>query len=379
MFKKPHRRGRRSDKEKEITELNEKLKKYAQFMTVSEFETFLENLRKQRQICKKIQELQYYRTQMGMTSLKEIEKYTEDKQVTNTNSNHLIKRRKRRKKQSDSMLADDLTPKRLTRRQYSFASPINSFASLSLGLTARKNKKRINKTDSSINVSTISNTGDLDISNIRNFSTSRSSQSSESSDSMNNYELVENYDDEDTKHNLDDLISDDEYEDVDIDNYDSQFDLITELKTKQNDTSNNDDLFTDEDDEHSNENEDDDDVEEEDCSEDLSSGGAASSGGSGINDSNHELSCNGRRLRQLSNRRNNSINDSFNLKLNAGKELKCFVNKTSKLIKSKSTISKLKKKRLNLQRTITSNGRSERLCSMPGYNLLSENEKKVIN
>lgn len=28
--------------------------------------------------------------------------------------------------------------------------------------------------------------------------------------------------------------------------------------------------------------------------------------------------------------------------------------------------------------TISRNGRSERLCSMPGYNLLSENEKKVI-
>jgi hypothetical protein len=107
----------------------------------------------------------------------------------------------------------------------------------------------------------------------------------------------------------------------------------------------------------------------------LSSGGAASSGGSGINDSNHELLCsNGRRLRQLSNRRNNLINDSFNLKQNGTKDLKYFDAKQKKHKTCKS-MSKLKKKRLNKQRI---NGRSERLCSMPGYNLLSENEKKVI-
>jgi hypothetical protein len=377
------RRGRRSNKEKELAELNEKLKKYAQFLPVSEYETFIENLRKQRQICKKIQELNYYRSEMGMTTLKEIEMYTQEKQDLNGHNGNR-KRRKRRKKMSESMLADDSTPKRLTRRQYSNSmfTPIHGFHTLSLGLPyKRKNKKRIN--------TTINNNKDTNATSDLNNEESNQSQnfSSESSDSMNNYELVENYenyDDEDddddeeddeNKHNLNDLISEDENEDdeededVNVDDDNSTFDSINQIKNKRN---GNEDIFTDEDDDEDDDEEEeedeDNDNEEEDCSEDLSSGGAASSGGSGINDSNHELLCmnNGRRLRQLSNRRNISINDSFNLKQNGNK---------LKKHKSNKTISKLKKKRLQQERI---NGRSERLCSMPGYNLLSENEKKVI-
>jgi hypothetical protein len=384
------RRGRRSNKEKELAELNEKLKKYAQFLPVSEYETFIENLRKQRQICKKIQELNYYRSEMGMTTLKEIEMYSQDKQDSNGHNGNR-KRRKRRKKMSESMLADDSTPKRLTRRQYSNSmfTPIHGFHTLSLGLPyKRKNKKRINTTTTTTN-----NNKDTNATSDLNNEESNQSQnfSSESSDSMNNYELVENYenyDDEDdddddeeeeeeddeNKHNLNDLISEDENEDdeenedVNVDDDNSTFESINQIKNKRN---GNEDIFTDEDDDDDDEEEEGDEDngnEEEDCSEDLSSGGAASSGGSGINDSNHELLCmnNGRRLRQLSNRRNISINDSFNLKQNGNK---------LKKHKSNKTISKLKKKRLQQERI---NGRSERLCSMPGYNLLSENEKKVI-
>ena len=184
------RRGRRSNKEKELAELNEKLKKYAQFLPVSEYETFIENLRKQRQICKKIQELNYYRSEMGMTTLKEIEMYTQEKQDSNGHNGNR-KRRKRRKKMSESMLADDSTPKRLTRRQYSNSmfTPIHGFHTLSLGLPyKRKNKKRINTTINNNNKDTNA-TSDL------NNEESNQSQnfSSESSDSMNNYELVENY------------------------------------------------------------------------------------------------------------------------------------------------------------------------------------------
>jgi hypothetical protein len=66
--------------DKEMLELNEKLKKFAQFLSVSDYESLLENLRKQHQLYGKIQKLHYYRSELGMTSTKEIEKYTKERQ-----------------------------------------------------------------------------------------------------------------------------------------------------------------------------------------------------------------------------------------------------------------------------------------------------------
>lgn len=185
---------------------------------------------------------------------------------------------------------------------------------------------------------------------------------SNSSNSMNIYELVDQ-----AKAAGEDLISDHRDEDIESENDEN----IEKEK-----------IFTDEED---NENE---------ASEDLSSGGAASSGGSGINEPNIELINNfGRRLRTLSNRRNNSLlvkknkkkNKKLNISLNTSASSKPRLNsgikRTNELLKSAKSPNNAggkmmtqKLKLLDLQK----NGRSERLCSMPGYNLLSENEKKVL-
>ena len=62
------------------SELNDKLKKYAQFLNVSDYEILLENFRKQRKLAKRIQELQYYRTELGLTKLSEIDMYKKEKE-----------------------------------------------------------------------------------------------------------------------------------------------------------------------------------------------------------------------------------------------------------------------------------------------------------
>lgn len=163
--------------------------------------------------------------------------------------------------------------------------------------------------------------------------------------------------------------------------------LVTDDQDDQNGSENdenhdNDQIYTDED--------------ENEISEDLSSGGAASSGGSGINepDASSVIPHVGRRLRTLDNRRNNSLlvkkSKKLNLSLNNSNTAnkrhnsslsKSNIKRTNMLLKTAKAgnaagnkiISK-KLKLLDMQR----NGRSERLCSMPGYNLLSENEKKVL-
>ena len=187
---------------------------------------------------------------------------------------------------------------------------------------------------------------------------------------MNIYELVDK-----SAKDLEDLISEDRDDDD------------AESENNDNNLANNKEkIFTDDEgDEDENENE---------TSEDLSSGGAASSGGSGINEPNIGLINNfGRRLRALNNRRNNSLlvkknkmNMKLNMSLNAsstgGKSrLNSSMKRTNELLKSaKSPVNgngKMMAQKLKLL-DLHKNGRSERLCSMPGYNLLSENEKKVL-
>lgn len=54
---------------------------------------------------------------------------------------------------------------------------------------------------------------------------------------------------------------------------------------------------------------------------------------------------------------------------------------TTALVKTRGKKMKRRKGKMNendgLMMTCRNDGRTERLCSMPGYNLLSENEKKV--
>ncbi len=174
---------------------------------------------------------------------------------------------------------------------------------------------------------------------------------------MNIYELVEK-----SAKDLEDLISEDrdDEEQAELENNENS---LANIKEK---------IYTDEEGEE----------DENETSEDLSSGGAASSGGSGINEPNIGLVNNfGRRLRALNNRRNNSLlikkNKKLNMSLNASSmgdksRLNSTMKRTNELLKSaKSPVNGSGKK-------MQKNGRSERLCSMPGYNLLSENEKKVL-
>ena len=77
------------------SELNDKLKKYAQFLHVSDYEHLLENLRKQRKLAKRIQELQYYRTQLGLTKLAHIESYKREREELK------LKRQWKRKEKKD--------------------------------------------------------------------------------------------------------------------------------------------------------------------------------------------------------------------------------------------------------------------------------------
>lgn len=64
------------------------MRKYAQFMSVSDYETLLENLRKQKQLSDRIKELQYYRSHLGITKFKDVEQYNKDKQQRIQNKNH---------------------------------------------------------------------------------------------------------------------------------------------------------------------------------------------------------------------------------------------------------------------------------------------------
>jgi hypothetical protein len=62
---------------------------------VSDYEHLLENLRKQRKLAKRIQELQYYRTQLGLTKLAHIESYKREREELK------LKRQCKRKEKKD--------------------------------------------------------------------------------------------------------------------------------------------------------------------------------------------------------------------------------------------------------------------------------------
>lgn len=142
--------------DKDMSCLNEKLKKYAQFMPVSDYETLLENLRKQRQIYKKIQELETYRSGYGLQKLSEIDELKKE-QLAKTPVVKSVKR----KRKSYQMFAESPN-KRLTRR-------MNTSNAVLMNMSG--------KLDGTLNETNLT---DLNISNIRNFSPTSSTNSSRS-------------------------------------------------------------------------------------------------------------------------------------------------------------------------------------------------------
>ncbi len=154
--------------QKEMSEVNEKLKKYAQFMSVSEYETLIENLRKQRHICKKIQELHTYRSHYGLQKIADVEALKKEQQMGCKMSLGSMKPRKRKRKSYH--LFSESPNKRMTRRQN------NNDSVLYTSVMSNKMENTLNDTGLS----------DLNISNIRNFSPTNSTNTSRSSSSSSN-------------------------------------------------------------------------------------------------------------------------------------------------------------------------------------------------
>jgi hypothetical protein len=145
---------------KEMAAMNESFKKYAQFMSVSEYETLIENLRRQKQLCKRLQELHYCRASCGLTKLSEAAALRAD-----SGKKGLLVPfggARKRKRKSYHLWAESPN-KRMTRRQ--------NVASNSVLENGGKVEATLNET----------NLSELNISNIRNFSPGSSRGSSRSS------------------------------------------------------------------------------------------------------------------------------------------------------------------------------------------------------
>ena len=463
------------ENDREMSELNEKLKKYAQFLNVTDYENLLENLRKQRQLFKRIQELQYYRSELGLTKIKEIEKYNREKERIDEE-----KRQARKEKKARKLSRHLETPKRVTRGQHYQIEQQKKYEMMmkrKKKLAEKNNNNNISdtpskntsnkrfKSEQNDELNTLSNgVGETNL--IKRSSRSNSSNSIDiipkrgrrkknrvidsedeeqhknnqvKNDDQNDEELEEEDEDEDSSDDgylydlndeneegeeyetSDQEDDDNEYsedEDVNSSNTNSEVENESEEDEEMDeddesleDSSNDEDDCEDEDEEEA---EEDDDEEEE----DMSSAGAASSGGSGINEikstpSKRLLmrsdSSNSRLRKSLSSNENNNetskrsritymLNEDSFLKSNGFNGKKKILNNsnsnninhnnhgetngssTNKKISSKNRIRNQSKslilKQKNKKKNKTSR-RSERLCSMSGYNLLSENEKKV--
>jgi hypothetical protein len=116
------------------------MRKFAQFMSVSDYETLLENMRKQRTLFKRIKELAYYRYHLGMTKFKEIEKYNNEKAVKTASLNSSHRRRTSKQERRKQRLTDTPT-KRLTRAQLHQQQQEQKQAQIKL--EERKQRRRI--------------------------------------------------------------------------------------------------------------------------------------------------------------------------------------------------------------------------------------------
>ena len=289
-------------------------------MSVSDYETLLENLRKQRQLCKKIQELQLYRNKLGLTKLKEIEKYKEEEKQARLERDEMKTPRKRRK---SSLKGDGLTSiKRITRRTQRELDQTPS-------LIEKKIDVEVHNEDSNISMA-------------KSPSSTRSRASSINSENLEETivkEMSELITEEDN------AVMNEEGEEEER-RLGSDGDMCEDEETASVRST------------------------VEDYEEDLSSG-MASSGGSGVNEIAHDPGEKKYRRRVQS----KSNTPKPNLKRSPIKNNQ--INKANLIANGNLADDSRKKKGMSKSFT-QRNGRSERLCSMPGYNLLSDNEKKLV-
>ncbi|CAF0883827.1 unnamed protein product [Brachionus calyciflorus] len=421
-------------KDKDMTDLNDKFKKYAQLINVSEYESLIETLRKTRQLSERINELKNYRS-LGITKLSDIDNYNRqnlEKQKLKLELRHF-------KKQTKRMLSYASPNKRSTRFK-------NLKSSFSTRLHSPSKRIKLSKLEGNLN------DNDSHQNHITQLKDNNNTQQDIMTDDLN----------ENNDTNLSNDVDDDDYDNDDEEQeQDEEEDDDNNVDVEDQYLDEDDDLYqekSDDDDDNNNENEKmNNDSETKDTEEDLSSGGAASSVGSGIiNEINTTNIV--KRLRRLNSRstQNNSFvslrskrkkntrssfmnlsltenktcrklrkkvrnkildndiddnqNETFderedieenNDKDQDGQEIQQdeieFKGKKRKIISSRSTSrssstnssalsvnssgnKKAKKENFDIKSTLTrrSSNSTTRLCSLPGYSLLSENEKKLI-
>ncbi len=387
-------------------------------MSVSDYETLLENLRRQRQLYARVDKLHYYRSELGMTSLAEIDEYVRAKQE-----------RKLTKPKRYSYLLG--LSKRVTRGGSRASSPNKSCGGDAFDFAGLPSKrpyvKRKNSslfgTAAATSSSAASTNGSATNGHAKNGNghakrgrkPKNPPVQAPAPASLANFD-EDIYDDEEESNN--DEIAGEEADEEESDVMDS-----IENSEPEDDAEDEDNEVEDDDEE-----EEDEDADELDDSNSTEQGDeedesdvetTTSSSGSAVYELNEDnVVC---RLRRLTSR-SSSINNSSVLNVspkssaataNAGVRNGKITNtsRLSPIKKNKAVVAaaaalikKLKKPLKNNsqlvnsgRRTATANGvvgvgrkrkraklsnsrndgRTERVCSMPGYNLLSENEKKV--
>lgn len=486
--------------------MNEKLKKYAQFMSVAEYESLLDALRKQRQLMKRMQQLEYYREKHGLSTFKQIDELNKEREklkesrrlkkqekrmklensrLSLTRNRHIFnesshtsgkKSINKKKKKRDKFEQDDertskkttqrmqisrsctTTPsKRVTRAAIGhFESPSKFMRSFNGRVNTNHNRTLSSKLNNDLydderDTDEQSNQAEEDDDEDRTLNCNDDSdeEQEEEEEEEEDDEEDENVDDDDDdeeenesiltedmsengqKDDEEDETQSDENEDDEDDDDGYLYNLVEDVSSKkgkrnekvnidrneeEEEEENEEETVGDEDEENDYENSQLDDEEEEqgDASsermdineseeEDLSSAGAASSGGSAVNETDNIV----RRLRRLNTRNGSPLktkvqNGAFGTLLNTSTSK--YHNGTNGLAKHSAatkTANKLKKKSLKTRQLSKSfrehsspksssssaqhsslihygSPNMKRVCSMPGYNLLTENEKKVF-
>jgi hypothetical protein len=376
-----------------LSELNDKLKKFAQFMSVSDYETLLENLRRQRQLYARVDKLHYYRSELGMTSLAEIDEYVRAKQE-----------RKLTKPKRFSYLLG--LSKRVTRGGSRASSPNKSCDDFAMLPSKRPYVRKNSLVFGTPNASNGLANGHAKNGNghaKRGRKPKNPPAAAPQAANLVNFD-DDIYDDEEESNN-DEVVEEEAEEEEESEDLES-----IENSEPEDDEEEEEEEEEDEEDE---DNEDEEELEETNSTEqeeeeDVDT--TTSSSGSAVYELNEDnVVC---RLRRLTSR-SSSINNSAILnispkssavnasatrngkasRLSPAKKNKAVVAAAAALIKKlkkplknnsqlvnsgrKNTIGLgRKRKRVKLSNS-RNDGRAERVCSMPGYNLLSENEKKV--
>ena len=352
-------------------------------MSVSDYETLLENLRKQRQLYARIDKLHHYRSELGITSLSQIDAYLKAKQE-----------RKLTKPKRFSYLLG--LSKRVTRGGSRTQSPNKScdeYASPSKRPNIRRHFSLYRNTPNCHGKSN---------------GKKKETRGRKPKNGLHNdldddiYDDEDDHDDEEGGSDQESEFQSDEGEDEgeEFESIENSEGLVEEDSDEELEGSN-----------EEGEEEDGDDEEDDDKTTTTSSNGSYMYT---VNEDNTDVA--GIRLRRLTSR-SSSLNNASGILASNGspKSVKNGLRKIEKgLAKNKKKTSRaaqaasvlLKKLKLkrgrplknnskllnnsgrklvsNVQRrkraklsNSRNNGRAERVCSMPGYNLLSENEKKV--